>query len=320
MPSASRHQALRDDAAQRLRERDADLLLLVRREEVDDAVDRLGRVDGVQRRQDEVAGLGGGQGRADGLDVTHLADEDDVGVLAHRGTQRDREVGGVLTDLALGHDRLLVLVQDLDRVLDGDDVDLAQRVDEVDHRRQRRRLARAGGPGHQHQAARLQGQLADDLGQRQLGQRLGAHGDPAEDHAVRAARLVGVDAEPADTRDRVGEVRLVVLAEGVDEVVGQDLLEHALGVRRLEVRDLQLAQPPVDAHARRGPDLAVQVGAARAREGVQERDHGLCRLAHALDIGRRRPALEGARDVGRWRRVRRAARAPTPVRRRRKIP
>src|SRR5687768_11363306 len=39
-----------------------DLLVHVGREEVDDAVDRLGGVDGVDRREDEVAGLGGGQG------------------------------------------------------------------------------------------------------------------------------------------------------------------------------------------------------------------------------------------------------------------
>src|SRR3954471_23250055 len=41
------------------------LLLLVRREEVDDAVDGLGRVGGVQRRHDEVAGLGGGEAGLD---------------------------------------------------------------------------------------------------------------------------------------------------------------------------------------------------------------------------------------------------------------
>jgi hypothetical protein len=39
----------------------------------------------VQRRHDEVAGLGGGQAGLDGLVVAHLADQDDVRVLPHRG-------------------------------------------------------------------------------------------------------------------------------------------------------------------------------------------------------------------------------------------
>ncbi len=58
-----RHQALRDDGLQHARELQADLLLLVRREDRDDAVDRFGRVERVQRREHEVAGFGGEQRR-----------------------------------------------------------------------------------------------------------------------------------------------------------------------------------------------------------------------------------------------------------------
>ncbi|HLZ36234.1 MAG TPA: hypothetical protein VKP64_00420, partial [Mycobacteriales bacterium] len=60
------------------------LLLLVRGEEVDDAVDGLLRVGRVQRRQHEVTRLRGGERGLHGLRVAHLPDEDDVGVLAHR--------------------------------------------------------------------------------------------------------------------------------------------------------------------------------------------------------------------------------------------
>ena len=64
-------------------ERHADLALLVRGEEVDDPVDGLGRVGGVQGGEHQVPGLGRRSGAAgDGLGVAHLADEDDVGVLA----------------------------------------------------------------------------------------------------------------------------------------------------------------------------------------------------------------------------------------------
>jgi len=100
----------------------------------------LGRVERVQRREDEVAGLGRRQRGRDGLRVAHLADEDDIGVLAQHASERRPEVGGVGTDLTLVDDRLLVGVQDLDRVLDGHDVAAHRRVDVVDHRGEGRRL------------------------------------------------------------------------------------------------------------------------------------------------------------------------------------
>jgi hypothetical protein len=56
---------------------------------------------------------------------------------------------------------LNVSVQVLDRIFDGDDVLVPLGVDLVDHGCQRRRLARAGGTGHQDQAPRLVAQLLD---------------------------------------------------------------------------------------------------------------------------------------------------------------
>ena len=91
-----RRERLGDDALQRGRELGADLLLLVRREDVDDAVDRLRRALRVQRREHEVAGLGRGQRGRRRLEVTQLADQDDVGVLAQRVLERHRERVGVL--------------------------------------------------------------------------------------------------------------------------------------------------------------------------------------------------------------------------------
>jgi hypothetical protein len=54
--------------------------------------------------------------------VAHLADQDDVGVLAQGAFQGDRKALGVEADLALVDDALLVAVQVFDRVFDGDDV------------------------------------------------------------------------------------------------------------------------------------------------------------------------------------------------------
>ena len=70
----------------------------------------------------EVAGLGGVQRGLDGLLVAHFADEDDVGILAQRRAQRLGERRRVEPDLALVDHRAPVLVHELDRILDGDDV------------------------------------------------------------------------------------------------------------------------------------------------------------------------------------------------------
>jgi hypothetical protein len=59
---------------------------------------------------------------ADRLEVAHLADQQDVRILAQRRAQRVLEAGSVRVHLALVDDALLVVVHELDRVLDRDDV------------------------------------------------------------------------------------------------------------------------------------------------------------------------------------------------------
>ena len=127
----------------------------MRREHRDDAVDRLGGIEGVQRREDQVAGLGREQRGFDRFVVAHFADQDDVGVLTERAAQRVREGAGVDVDLALVDDRVVVPMQVLDRVLDRHDVRRSGRVDVIDQRGERRALAAAGRSGHQDEAAFL---------------------------------------------------------------------------------------------------------------------------------------------------------------------
>ena len=94
-------EALGDDGAEGGRELDPDLVLAPVREHVDDPVDGLGGVVGVQGGEDQVAGLGHGEGDLDGLEVAHLADEQDVGVLAEGRAQGPLEGGAVDPDLTL---------------------------------------------------------------------------------------------------------------------------------------------------------------------------------------------------------------------------
>src|SRR5207245_529635 len=87
-----------------------------------------------------VPGVGGGDAGRDRLGVAHLAEQDHVGVLAESGAQRLAERDRVGADLALVDYAALVLVHELDRVLDREDVIGARAVDLVDDRRERRRL------------------------------------------------------------------------------------------------------------------------------------------------------------------------------------
>ena len=77
-------QRLRDHAFQGFRQHDADLRLPVGRELVDDAVHRARRRRGVKRSEHEVPRLGGLDGDGHRLEIPHLADEDDIGVLTER--------------------------------------------------------------------------------------------------------------------------------------------------------------------------------------------------------------------------------------------
>src|SRR5262245_47789215 len=71
-------------------------------------------------------------------------------------------------ELALVDQALLMSVEELDRVLDGDDVELLLDVDPVEHRGERRRLARAGRPRHEDQAPGFLAERLDDRRQTQL--------------------------------------------------------------------------------------------------------------------------------------------------------
>ena len=84
----ARQEPLADHAAEDAGEHGADLLLLRGREELDHPADGLGGVDRVQRREDEMAGLGGLQRGLRGLGVAQLADQDHVRVLAEHAAER----------------------------------------------------------------------------------------------------------------------------------------------------------------------------------------------------------------------------------------
>ena len=106
-------------------------------------------------------GLGGVDGRLERLDVAQLADQDHVGVLPHGVLEGLVPVHAVQADLALVDVRLLVGEGELDRVLDGEDVQRLALVDVVEHGRDGRALAGAGDAGEDDQPFGEVAQLLD---------------------------------------------------------------------------------------------------------------------------------------------------------------
>ncbi len=62
--------------------------MLLAREHVDDAVERLGAVVGVQGREHQMPRAGQAQGRFHTLPIADFPDQDDIGRGAHHTTQR----------------------------------------------------------------------------------------------------------------------------------------------------------------------------------------------------------------------------------------
>ena len=127
------------------------------------------RGGGVQRAEDQVARLRGLDGDRDRLEVAHLADQDDVGVLAQRRAQRVLEATSVCSPTCALVDRhflfwctnsigsSIVMMWSV-RLRLMWSISAASVV----------RLARAGGPGHEHQALREVAELQDLAGERPI--------------------------------------------------------------------------------------------------------------------------------------------------------
>ena len=116
-----------------------------------------------------------------------------------------------------------MLVHVLDRVLDGEDVHGAGLVDAGDDGGERGRLARAGGTGHQDEAARQPGHPLGHRGQSELLEGRDVGGDHAEGQRHLAPLVERAATEPGPIEPGHGEVHVEVLLEDILLILG----EHA---------------------------------------------------------------------------------------------
>src|SRR6266576_2477374 len=106
----------------------------------------------MQRRKDQMAGFGGFQRNFHGFLVTHLPDQNYFGRLSQRRTESEGKAWCVTVQLPLVNDRPLMLMHELDRILDRDDVVGLSLVDPVEDGSHCGRLPGAGWTCHEDNA------------------------------------------------------------------------------------------------------------------------------------------------------------------------
>ena len=235
----------------------------------------------MERREHQVTGFRRGQRDLDGFAVAHLADEDHLRRLAQRGPERQRKGRRIAVQLALVHRPLLVLVQELDRILDGEDVFGARLVDQIDEGRQRRRLARPGRTGHQHDAVLERGGVGHGGRKVQIGERRNLRRNDPHHDRIGAALAKDVDAKAGSLGQRIGEIAGALIVErpqdlllAADEIAGDTGRILGPQQRKLGNRDRDQVAVPFDLR--------------RPSRGEDQVADALAGLEHGLDDRRRR--------------------------------
>ncbi len=269
------NELLRADADEYGGELDANLLLLVRGKDVDDAVDRLRGVLCVERGEDEVSRFGGGDGGGDGFKVAHFADEDDVGVLPERTLEGLGEALGVDAHLPLVDDALFGDINVLDGIFDSDDVLPAGGVDHLKERGERGAFSVSGGTGHQEEPSAVRGNFFERRRQSEFVEGAYAHRNESERQPHSARFEVGVAAEagifPRRRSEGKAEIVFVALSEFIHLFGGEQVLQRPLHVFRGERGEIRKrTKLSVDAESRREPFAYMKIACSPNRNFGQK--------------------------------------------------
>ena len=146
-------------------------------------------------------------------------------------------------DLALVDQAFLVGVDELDRILDGEDVLVALGVDPVDHRRQRRALAAACRPGHEHESARAVNERRDRRWKPEIVEAPNLLRDHPIHGRYRGALAEHVAAESRQTFDPERQVQIERLFVPLPLRAGEDAVSESLRVGRSQDREVKCAKP-----------------------------------------------------------------------------
>ena len=204
----------------------------------------------MQGAEHQVAGFRSGQRQADGFQVAHLAHENDIRIFAQGTAQGVVEGQRVRSHLALVDQAFLRFMHELDRILDGQDMSMLVLVDVIHHCRQGGRLARAGRPRHQHDAAGILGYLLEYFRAVQFFQGQHLRGNGTE-HGTGATVLdEGIDTETREIRNGKGKVAFQILFVVLALSVVHDVVHHAVYVLVLHRRQVDATH--ISMHADHG--------------------------------------------------------------------
>ena len=217
----------------------------------------------MERAEDEMACLRGGDGERDGLEIAHFTDHDDIGIFAERAAQGGAEGLGVGVHFALGDVAILRLEDVFDRVLEGDDVLVPLEVYLLDERGEGGRFAAADRAGDEDEAVVITGEQLEALRQTQLIHRAHVGADDAENE---------IDPEPlpndagakAPEVGGIGEIDVAALVQLRHLRLGQETGGERGGIFRGQFRRVRpdRLEISVQAPERRGIDSEVNVGSA----------------------------------------------------------
>ena len=163
----------------------------------------------MQRRQNQVAGLGELNAVLHGFPVADFPDQDHVGRLPQGVLQREMPALAIDTHLAMGDDAAFVRMYVLDRVFDRDDMPARLLVAIADHRGERGRLARARAADEDHETALRQHDVLEHRRQFEFFERRNLRVDRTQHRTGVALLHEGADAKTPDPRRRDREVALL---------------------------------------------------------------------------------------------------------------
>src|SRR5712675_363179 len=133
-------------------------------------------------------------------------------------------------------------------------------VDDIDHRSQGRRLARASRTSHETKSARFveqfpgRGRQADLLHRQQLAWNLPEH------NAEISFLLENADAEPGHFAEGKAEVSATALTDVLDMIFGRNAAHQFFSVFGLECGALYAMENTMHANSRWCPDADMEVG------------------------------------------------------------
>ena len=150
--------------------------------------------------------------------------------MAHGVLERVFPAQGVHAQLTLVDNRFLVLEEEFDRILDGEDMAGAVSVAVIKHRGNRGGLARSGGADDQDQSTLLHDKVGQDVREEERVERRNVAKNETHDDRNRGPLAEQVDTEIADMGNAEGEVHLHgrferLLLIGRHQLQG-DLLDH----------------------------------------------------------------------------------------------